>query len=81
MPALLSPRNLDYRPEHERSASWFATICKIFSHPKLDLTCHLQNDGSQIFKYAEEYGRNFTYIVQVWPNGDMRGYREVKNSE
>jgi hypothetical protein len=81
MPAFFSPTALDYRPEHERSASWFATICKILARPKLDLTCHLQNDGSQIFKYAEEYGRNFSYVFQVWPDGRMKGAREVPNSE
>ena len=81
MPALFSPRNLEYRPEHGRSASWFATIIKIFSTPKLETTCHLQNDGSQIFVFGEKYGRDFTYRVQVWPNGDMKGWKDVKNSE
>ena len=81
MPESFSPRALEYLPEHGRSASWFATICKILSKPRLDLTCHLQKDGSQIMRYAEEHGREFVYFFQVWPNGNIRGGREVPNSE
>jgi len=81
MPQSFSPRNLEFKPEHGRSASWFATLCKMFSDPKLDTTCHLQNDGSQIFVFAERFGQDFSYRVQVWPNGDMKGSRDVKNSE
>ena len=80
-PPLFSPRGLEYRPEHERSAAWMAAICKILAQPKLDLTCHLQNDGSQIFKYAEAHGRAFVYYIRVWPDGRMQGGREVLNSE
>lgn len=80
-PSLFSPKGLEYKPEHGRSASWFATICKILSKPRLDLTCHLQADGSQIMKYAEEHGRDFTYYFQVWPDGRIVGGREVPNSE
>lgn len=76
-----SPRVLEYRPEHGRSASWFATICKMLSTPKMDATCYLQKDGSQIFKFAEEHGRDFTYYLQVWPDGSIKGGREVPNSE
>ncbi len=81
MYATLSPKFLEYRPEHGRSASWFATICSIFSQPKLDTICHLQSDGSQIFKFGELHGKPFVYYVRVWPNGDCRGGREVPNSE
>lgn len=81
MPELFSPRHLEFRPEHERSVSWFATICKMLSHPKLDLTAHLQKDGSQIFIFAESYGRNYSYRIQVWPDGSMKGAKDVTNSE
>lgn len=78
--ALFSP-HMERRPEHERSVSWFATLCQMFSAPKLDLTCYLQKDGSQIFKFAEAHGRDFEYHVRVWPDGSMRGGRLVPNSE
>lgn len=76
-----SPTALEYRPEHNRSAGWFATLAMMMNKPKLDLTCHLQNDGSQVFVFAEEHGRNFEYRMQVWPNGNCQGGRIVKNSE
>jgi len=53
----------------------------MFSSPSLETTCHLQNDGSQIFKFGEAHGRNFVYWVRVWPNGKMSGGREVPNNE
>ena len=80
-PPLFSPRNLEYRPEHGRSASWFATLCRMFAEPKMDTLCYLQNDGSQIFTFGEDHGRQFVYRIRVWPNGDMKGQREVPNSE
>lgn len=80
-PTLFSPRALEYRPEHGRSASWMATICKILSQPRLDMTVHLQSDGSQIFKYAEAYGKDSVYYFQVWPDGKIKGGREVPNSD
>lgn len=81
MPESFSPRNLEYKPEHNRSAAWFASLCLMLNKPKMDLTCHLQNDGSQIFVFAEEHGRNFEYRIQVWPNGNIQGGKVVKNSE
>lgn len=81
MQTLFSPRTLEFRPEHGRAASWFATLCRMFSEPRIDTACYLQNDGSQIFVFAEAYGRQFIYRIQVWPNGDMKGSRDVKNSE
>ena len=80
-PPLFSPRALEFRSEHGRSAAWLSTISKILNQPRLDMTCHLQNDGSQIFKYAEEHGRNFVYYFQVWPDGRIKGGREVPNSD
>lgn len=81
MQTLFSPKSLEFRPEHGRSASWFQAICLAFSQPKLDLTCHLQQDGSQIFKFDEYKGKPFVYSVQVWPNGDIKGGREIPVSE
>lgn len=81
MPESFSPKALEYRPEHERSAGWFTTLCQMLSQPKLDLTCHLQKDGSQIFKFSELRGREFTYYLRVWPNGNVQGGREVPNNE
>lgn len=76
-----SPRNLEYKPEHQRSASWFATLCQMMGNPRLQTTCYLQNDGSQVFKFGEEAGRGFTYYLRVWPNGDMKGGKLVPISE
>ena len=53
----------------------------MLNKPKLDLTCHLQTDGSQIFVFAEEHGRPFEYRMQVWPDGSCKGEKLVRNSE
>lgn len=76
-----SPRNLEYKPEHQRSASWFAALCVMMGNPRLQTNCYLQNDGSQVFKFAEEKGRDHVYYVRVWPDGEMKGGRAVPMSE
>ena len=81
MQTSFSPRTLEFRPEHGRSAAWMAAISNILSQPKLNMTCHLQHDGSQIFKYAEEFGLAHVYYFRVWPDGRIKGGREVPNSE
>ena len=53
----------------------------MFAEPKMDTLCYLQNDGSQIFTFGEDHGRQFVYRIRVWPNGDLKGQREVQNSE
>lgn len=76
-----SPKNLAHRPEHDRSAAYFAALLHILSQPKLDANIYPQSDGSRIYKFNEVLGTKNCYYIRMYPDGSFRGGREVPISE
>lgn len=77
----LSPKNVAHRPEHDRSAAYFAALCKILGAPRMDAIIYPQSDGSRIYKFNEVLGTQSVYYVRMYPDGSFKGGREVPTSE
>lgn len=77
----LSPKSLEHRPEHDRSAAYFMALVHCLSRPNLDAIIYPQKDGSRIYKFNEVLGSQHCYFIRVYPDGSFKGGREVPLSE